>query len=506
MSNITRIGSLVVSLVAAPDAIDSAIAKFQSNWSKDTSADLRRDAARTLASTGFSDPGMSRALLDALLKQERLIDDLARELTAAGAKLGPLQKRELHSDQWDLRDQLEAACAATTKQLLAEQEVAHAIDVAISSTAKGNALPPIADASRYHSSLFVRLHAIHALAGVQDPAVKRQLLRTLEDQNPRIRVAVLDALGRQGDAGTVEPIAAMLSDDSWVVRAAAVSALVALKQPQAVSHLVSRLGIEDGRLCDDIARTLESLTGQKLGLDPVAWNEWLRQHGGMDSGSGPKAPALPRVARPGAIAYHGILTSSRAIVFLLDVSESMREAASPDEVAATGLPPREGSSPSRFEIARDQLIRFIASLDENARFNIVIFDYLVGTWRPAVSQATSKNKNDALRMLVRLEPSAGSNALTAIETAFDMAGFGPNDKANAPAFDTLFLLTDGAPAKDRSLDIDQALKLISDANRLRKITIHTIGMSTVHQADFLARLARENGGTYASWLSPTLKR
>ena len=61
--------------------------------------------------------------------------------------------------------------------------------------------------------------------------------------------------------------------------------------------------------------------------------------------------------------------------------------------------------------------------------------------------------------------------------------------------DTIFFLSDGQPTAGLYVDASDILRAVREANRLRKMVIHTIGIGE-HQLELMTRLAHENGGTH----------
>ena len=77
---------------------------------------------------------------------------------------------------------------------------------------------------------------------------------------------------------------------------------------------------------------------------------------------------------------------------------------------------------------------------------------------------------------------------------------GANDRNYDLGADTVFLLTDGSPTKpDGSLDsTEKILVACREWNRLKRVTIHCIGIGKAHNGGFMSALARENGGQYVA--------
>jgi HEAT repeat protein len=74
-----------------------------------------------------------------------------------------------------------------------------------------------------------------------DPTALPSLLKTLEDQDARVRRAVVSALGATGDPEALPALSKMLWDNSALVRAGAAEALGKLADPRAAAPLCQKL-------------------------------------------------------------------------------------------------------------------------------------------------------------------------------------------------------------------------------------------------------------------------
>jgi len=326
----------------------------------------------------------------------------------------------------------------------------------------------------------------------------------------RARAALDDALGREGDPmvlaelirirarrGGPELFAvleARLADGRWPVRAAVIRELSGIRRKESVDLLVARLEVEEGRLRDDLMTALRLLTGQRYGPEPEPWRIWWDK---MKAGwtPPPQTPAeagAPEEQGKGAFVYfYGIRTSSKRIVFCIDLSGSM----------SFPLDGPNGSRPPRIETARRELFQALGALPEDALFNIVVYSATVSTWKRKMEPATLRNKQAARKFVESREPEGATNIYDALSTALDIAEAGKKGKhrgGDEPEADTIFFLTDGLPTHGRIVDPHQILEGITARNRLLGITIHTVGVSEEQNAAFLLNLAKQNHGDYAA--------
>lgn len=372
----------------------------------------------------------------------------------------------------------------------------------------------------------IRLGAVEALGGYPDDDGRTtgMMLQSLEDKEPLIRLAALDALPRTQHKDCVQALVRMLSDQDWRVRASAVWGVRALRPTAAVAPLIAMLDSEQGRLVDDALAALEDLTAETHGGDKAAWKEWwqrvsaryvvptraeiegLRRKEAANSASYAKRDRGYE-QRP----YHGIRTRSRNMLFVIDCSTSMAETVVLDERDVQGLDEfrkRYGELRTKIDIAREELIQLVADLPGHAKFNIITFNASVDMWKKGLVPADQGSKNAAIRWLARLTTAsvvpvgtsgAGrTNTYDAINAAFGLLTGGTAEK---PTFktdaDTMFLLTDGNPTAGAITEPKLLIEHVATINRKAKMVIHTIGFGASNRP-LLESLARDSGGQYVS--------
>ena len=102
-----------------------------------------------------------------------------------------------------------------------------------------------------HVSPRTRATAVRALGQTEsNEGVRERLLRALSDTDPWVRYYAVQALSRQGDRASAEPIAQLLADPAGHVRVAVVDALARLRGDQSLDALHE--AVESGDL--DVAR------------------------------------------------------------------------------------------------------------------------------------------------------------------------------------------------------------------------------------------------------------
>lgn len=311
------------------------------------------------------------------------------------------------------------------------------------------------------------------------------------------------------------PAAAALEDESWQVRSAAIAALGSVRRTESVGLLVGRMGVEEGRLLDDLAAALARLTGRSFGPRPELWQRFWEQN--RERYSIPtdeelrvllqRREAVAEGYRPEA-SYHGIETPSRAVLFVIDVSGSMEH----EVVDKARFSDPAYPSFVRMDIVKTELARTIEALGSDVRFNVLAFASDTRSWRKAIAPANVLNRRSAVDWVQRLEPIGGTSkqelASVGLVLAADLEG-GKTDTWAALAWslgledrddyevpiDTVFFLSDGRPTSGRFVEVNDILREVHEANATRRIVFHTIAIGEFDKT-FMKRLADDSGGTF----------
>ena len=242
-----------------------------------------------------------------------------------------------------------------------------------------------------------------------------------------------------------------------------------------------------------MAAALERLTGQSFGTALDAWKRWLEANREVIENGGPlpKPPPAPEKETRDEDGYYGIPVRTRRLIFILDISESMSYSAEKDQEK-----PKPGED-SRLDVAKRELKRALLNYPRDGRFTIVAFHNELTVWKATMQDATKPNRDAAIAWALALQPTGTTNIYAALEKAFRIAGAGATDRHYDVTADSIYLLSDGAPTNVDLTDDDpdRILRAVREWNRVSRIRIHTIGLRG-HNAYFMSKLARENGGTY----------
>jgi hypothetical protein len=279
----------------------------------------------------------------------------------------------------------------------------------------------------------------------------------------------------------------MLTAPEWEVRSAAVRACGELKIAEAIGPLIELWKNEPGRIGDDIHKALLKISGMSLGPDWRFWEAWYK-----NLSEPPKAGDKEGEY----ISYHGLQTKSKNIAFVIDRSGSMSEQVKSKTSGYVG----EGAvvkDDTKMAFVKAELIRVIKGLPEDTVFNIVAFDNTVVSWKKEQTKATKKVKEDAVRWVEALTPNGQTNPYDALVEAFGRMNPGgkPNTQYKEGGPDTIFLLTDGLPNSGTIPNAPDIIEAVTTMNRVRQVTIHTIGVGKLCEP-FLKPLAERNNGIY----------
>jgi hypothetical protein len=376
----------------------------------------------------------------------------------------------------------------------------------------------------------LRVQAVNAMA--KDPTLDLvpTLVELLRDVEPNVRIAACNAigaalqphvdetLGRRPDA----PVLALrdaanqkleeilVRDAIWQVRSAAAFALAIQKCKPVIPALIRGLEAELQRKKDPWAmdvrlhKLLEGLTGQSVARGSIEpWQQfWKRE--------GPTFAVRPagddKAGRPADDKYQkffDLAVESDRVLFVLDFSGSMAEPltlqpAAQGTAGAAGQPLKT----TKAALVVREVGRLIQSLPDGALVNVIVFSDGVRIWRqegnrPALVRLDDAARDDLLgSFLDKLRPSGPTNLYGALDRALELGGRGLHDKYYAAGFDTLYVISDGAPTAGPVVDKDEIRRRVRDTNRLRRIAIHCVTFGDKNDTDFLAELAAENGGRH----------
>jgi len=359
----------------------------------------------------------------------------------------------------------------------------------------------------------MRMAAASVLGRLPLPASRHALSELLRgDPEIAVRVRAALAWGELPPEEPPTPLLDALDDEAWQVRAAAIASLVRLRSPAAVPRFLDLLDREDGRLQEDLLDALRDLSGEDFHDNTALWKDWWANGGtvvpkapppstkegapeahGKDGHAPRPKPGDSRARPPEAPAraptrygtsFYGITTRSKSILFILDVSGSMNEMS------------HEGSTTTKLQVAKDELLRAIANLPEGSRFNLVFFGDTVSTWQKEMVEFVPKSEKKAREFIEGTFASGGTNLFGGLREGFEVAGLGVRTTRLGGGPDTIFLLSDGQPTRGELTDPIAILAEVNRWNEIHRIRIHAIGVGKQHNRKLMEGLANGSGGTY----------
>lgn len=376
----------------------------------------------------------------------------------------------------------------------------------------------------------LRFAAVGAFAACgYKEGVESLMTALLADPEPLVRMGTAEAIGRLRLAALGTPLVPLLDDPAWQVQVAAVKTLAIVREPSAVAPMI-QLMRKGGRLEEETADALFRITGLDFGRDADAWQTtWDRlsaipgwriptdEELQKAAASRQKYDALYGKLKDGTTTFGGIPTTSRRMLFIIDVSGSMADLVVEREKFDTGYRDFE-----KLTIVKRELLNTIDALGENVFFNICAFATDTRTWKSSLVRANVVNRASAKAWVERLEPIGGpeaqalagaglggtanlgagkTNTYAALTLPFGVDPDGRVDASEAEAgamrneIDTVFFLSDGRPSTGKHTDTAQILAEVSRLNERFHIVIHALAIGEFEK-NFMKVLAESNGGVF----------
>lgn len=360
-----------------------------------------------------------------------------------------------------------------------------------------------------------RMMFVRAFGYAKGDKVTTYLETMTKDPSTELVQVALESLGRQNSERGADILISRLEDARWQVRASAITGLSFYRNGKVVGKvmdaLLERGKKEEGVLQRNFFVGMARIVQESVPATIEAWESWWRANREefVKKMSEREGNGLPLEDDPqdvliethqGSSSFYGITTNSKHIIYVVDVSGSMR--------ADAKDPGKENADPDakrRIDIAREELKKAILATtskegDERgeATFNIVIFSTEVEVYEPGkMVEASKANKDKAVKWIEeKIVPTDQTNIYDAIESAFNIISATSDAKNLKKGADTIFLMTDGQPNRGKFFEPDLIVKEVKKMNATRKITLHTIGVGEGHYAPLLQQLAAQNGGQY----------
>jgi len=360
-----------------------------------------------------------------------------------------------------------------------------------------------------------RRAAIRAVENQKDASAAKALLPLLDDRVPALRVMTATALGNLRAPDAAKPLIELLTASDWSLKKAAAEALAKIRVKESIEPLITRFEQEEGLMLEVLYQALVAITGQDFRYRTEGWRKWWERYGPsfkipteqeIEVARQKAREALRGYAKPDKRKYHKIETLSRKMIFIIDISSSMKDKI---VIPPDAPPAAQEEFPDRvkMEIAKKELIELLATLDANVYFDIITFAGNVKSWKGTLVSGTARTS--AIKYVSKLEPieapRAGrrgkvgggeeqkTNTYAAMMAAFGLADAAIPDWRARTQVDTIFLVTDGLPTTGKVTEVPKLIREITELNRSRGVVIHLITFDKI-AARRLGPLATNNGG------------
>jgi len=455
-----------------------------------TSAVIARSAARrivplaalVLGVVGVLDAGLRAAPPAARRGEVTEEATLRREALAAARSGAPARRREI-------LDRLAAGSADDTAELVVrvgltskDEEVrgrAREVLAGLCETDGGEALATLGARELKEGRTAAAADIAAVLLAAPAPPDAWPVATWLGDAGPAGVKLCWDiataAAGRGGAEGvaTLRGLARLpIFESDFSFRRGVVRGLIAVNRLEALDALVAILAGLRGEARGDVVAYLAFVTGRNFGTDADAWAAWIAEH--RDEIVVP--PARPDYPPPQRAlesadnhddpAYYGIPLYAERVVFLVDVSSSMEER-------------------GRLEKAKRELESALWLLPPTAAFTIVAYSDGAVAWEKRLVPATDATKRSAAAFVRGLRPEGRTATGDALALAFTLD------------VEAVYLLSDGRPTAGKVVEPERIVRMVADANRTRRVSLHAIGIAPdPGLAEFLEVLARANHGVF----------
>lgn len=303
-----------------------------------------------------------------------------------------------------------------------------------------------------------------------------EVMEAASDRDVALRLAAVEALARRPGEAGLVALLELLQDESHLVRGAAVRALRSRRAPRSVPALIEVLEADTLRVRELAREVLVELTALDHGASSRRWRAWWEAEG-----AGFSLPEAPEAAAANALREARLARSPTQAAFFGIPLGSDRVCFVVDTSGSMDGGVESGGT--RLAAAVDELVGALEGYPAGGRFNLVFFAGRVRAWKSSLVEMDAKRLLQA-RRFVRAQRAKGGTALHDGLVAALEDG----------EVDTVVVLSDGQPTEGALTDPEDILADIRHRTRLRGVVIHCVALS--FRSDLLAGLAAATGGTY----------
>ncbi len=350
------------------------------------------------------------------------------------------------------------------------------------------------------------VQAMIAFVGTIDrPEATQALIELLNGPKASWAMASMMVLGKHQHRNAIDAVEGAAESEfftnSYGFRFTLAKTLKQMDHPNAWEALARVYDQLDGQLAFRLRQEFETITADDFTDDEARFQSWRAQVGlavskptdskptsepippGQSPASLPSPPRLSPSASQASYVpkrhlkpshYYGIEIHAKRLLFVIDRSGSMNEAA---------------SGTRRIDLAKRELVTALQGLDERCQFGILVFDSDVRHWKEDLVLASDSNKRNAIRFVERLSAGSRTNTYGALRRALEF-----DDQLEA-----IFLLTDGQPTIGMLTNPTAILIDILRRNEYKHITLNSVAIAVEPlMQSFLHNLTEPSNGEFRS--------
>ncbi len=283
----------------------------------------------------------------------------------------------------------------------------------------------------------------------------------------------------------------------WASRLAAAQAVTKSNDKKLIPTLIKMLPNASSRMKYEIDECLKKLTGgvTKHG-EHSAWSAWWEKNENEVLAGTYVVTLADKADGPFVTQFYGIPLHSTRVVFIIDVSLSMKEPSTWKPEIADANDKLDGDR--GIDVARYELRKIVKQLPEGASFDIIgmygRLALLNEKWVLAAKDAREK----AVKFINALEVKSGTDVHGALIRALDFSGGNWNTPPREDSVDTIFMLSDGMPSVGM-IDRGQLPDRILDAARFKKIAITAVAIDAPKDGrEIMKKIAEGTGGLFVA--------
>jgi HEAT repeat protein len=285
------------------------------------------------------------------------------------------------------------------------------------------------------------------------------------------------------EADAVRVAKLLIDHKDWHVKAQCIDTLSYYPDKEVVDLLIQRLEKEEYRIAEDLSDALYRITDKDIGTNFKAWQGWWKANRekatlikrSRKTSVKDKLKAAKKAKKESQIVYHGIPITSDRLAFLIDTSDSQKEAF---------------GEKTRLDAVKAEMVRILKILKPQYQFNIIKFNTSVSAFSKNPLPASTGNIEKAAAWVQKFVPEKRTNVYDAITEALH------------PEIDTLILLSDGSPTDGVYIQKTDILEAINEWNEVHHVNINAVFIGESKGGSALV----EDIATLTNALSVTIKK